>query len=68
MVPPKTNPGRIVHAARARKLRRRGDVVNLVRYTMTGKPVYEWWPRPWASKLERQMFDILARFEQGMAK
>lgn len=67
-IPPKTRPGRIVHAARARKLRRRGDVVNLVRFSPTGKMVYEWWPRPKASNLERRLFDMLADIERRMAK
>lgn len=63
-IPPKTSPGRVVHAARARKLRRRGDTINLVRYTITGKPVYEWWPAQKRSARERMLLDMLGDIER----
>lgn len=36
---------RHVHAARARKLRRRGDVVRYFGRTSTGLAIYRWMPR-----------------------
>lgn len=38
--------GRLVHAQRARALRRRGEVVHLVGHTRAGKAVYRWTKRP----------------------
>lgn len=34
--------GRLVHAARARKLRRRGEIVRFAGYTSTGQIKYRW--------------------------
>lgn len=34
--------GRVVHAQRARKLRRRGEVVRFIGLTSTGKAMYRW--------------------------
>lgn len=36
--------GRLVHAARARKLRRRGEIVRPADYSATGRAQYRWMP------------------------
>ncbi len=36
--------GRLVHAARARKLRRRGEIVRPAGYSATGRAQYRWVP------------------------
>lgn len=59
----KPQPVRLVHADRARKLRRRGVRVVFVGYTINGKAAYEWTPKPKASSLELKAFDMLARLE-----
>lgn len=41
----RANRGRLVHAARARKLRRRGENVRFSHLGPTGRAIYRWWPR-----------------------
>lgn len=38
--------GRLVHAQRARKLRRRGELVRFAGYTSTGQIKYRWMKQP----------------------
>lgn len=55
-------PGwRIIHAARARKLRRRGEDVSYYGRTSTGKARYAWMPRRGAP----QVLDHVPTTNQG---
>jgi len=56
-------PPRLVHAARARKLRRRGEAVKFVGYTVNGKAAYEWTPAPKAQPYQQRLFGMLQRLE-----
>lgn len=42
----RSNRGRLVHAKRARKLRRRGEAVRFAGYTSTGLAMYRWMKEP----------------------
>jgi len=59
----KPAPGRLVHAARARKLRRRGEAVKFVGYTVNGKAAYEWTPAPKRQPYQNALFAMLQKFE-----